>query len=104
MKSKDQGKKNSKVEVMEIFCITRLKRAISDYQISCLDKIEPGKLISRASKGLKNRILRIRLGFMKIRAHNFISKLTVSGKQLDLSELQSVTELSSILIEIHQNF
>ena len=84
---------------MEIFCITRLKRSFSDYQICCLDKIEPGKLISRASKGLENRILRIRLGFRKIRTHDFIS-----GKQLDLSELQSVTELSSILIEIHQNF
>ena len=46
----------------------------------------------------------IYLGFKKIRTHNFISKLTVSGMQLVLSELQSVTELSSILIEIHQNF
>ena len=88
---------------MEIFCITRLKRAFSDYKISCLDKIEPGKLISRASKG-KNWILRLRLGLWKIRTHNFKSKLTVSGKQVDLSELQSVTELSSILIESHQNF
>ena len=89
---------------MEIFCITRLKRAFSDYQIGCLDQIEIGKLISRASKGLKNRILRLRLGLWKIRTHNFKSKLTVSGKQVDLSELQSVTELSSILIESHQNF
>ena len=89
---------------MEIFCITRLKRAFSDYQISCLDMIEPGKLISRASKGLKNRILRLRLGLWKIWTHNFISKLTVSGKQFDLSELKSVTELTSSLIEIHQNF
>ena len=89
---------------MEIFCITRLKRAFYDYQISYLDKIEPGKLISRAAKGLKNMILRLRLGLWKIRTHNFKSKLTVSGKQVDLSELQSVTELSSILIESHQNF
>ena len=89
---------------MEIFCITRLKRAFSDYQIGCLDQIEIGKLISRASKGLKNRILRLCLGLWKIRTHNFKSKLTVSRKQVDSSELQSVTELSSILIEIHHYF
>jgi hypothetical protein len=70
-RSKVQEKKNSKVDVMEIFCITRLKRAFFDYQNSCLDKIEPEKLISRASKGLKNGILRLRLGLWKIRAHNY---------------------------------